>query len=91
MGDDSLVDALKVACMVEVTDINDLNVDIALAGDVMELVDTFNILRDGSYNHYWGFDSALKAQGVTDGCCSIGIVAGIEYCKNETEYPKKTH
>jgi len=75
--------ALETACMVEVTDVNDLDVDIILAGDNAALVDTFNILRNGSYNHYWAFDKALKNLGVSDGCCSLGAT----YCK--PGYPQK--
>jgi hypothetical protein len=75
-------DTLEVGCMVEVTDVNDLDKYIVEAGDNMALVDTFNILRDGSYNHYWSFDKGLKNMGITDGCCSLGI----EYC--HTEYPQ---
>jgi len=75
--------ALEVGCMVEVTDVNDLDLDIALAGTNAALVDTFNILRSGSYNHYWAFDKGLKNLGITDGCCSLGTT----YCK--PDYPRK--
>ncbi|SFP24761.1 ferritin-like domain-containing protein [Hydrogenimonas thermophila] len=82
-GSQSLIDALQVGCMVEVTDINDLDKDIATASGADDLVMVFSNLRSGSYNHYWAFDSALKALGVSDGCCS----AGEEYCKTADEYP----
>jgi hypothetical protein len=82
-GSKSLTDALQVGCMVEVTDINDLDEKIAIASGADDLVMVFSNLRSGSYNHYWAFDSALKALGVTDGCCS----AGEEYCKTADEYP----
>ena len=77
-------DALEVGCMVEVTDVNDLNADIALAetAGAADVVAAYNVLRDGSYNHYWAFDSGLKNIGVTDGCCSLGA----EYC--HPEYPQ---
>lgn len=84
-GKSSQQAALEVGCMVEVTDVNDLNVDIALAADNAALVDTFNILRSGSYNHYWAFDKGLKSLGVTDGCCSLGAT----YCK--PDYPQNSH
>lgn len=84
LGSDSLRSALEVGCMVEVTDINDLNEDIEIVKDVEDLRITFENLRKGSYSHYWAFDTALKAQGVVDGCCSVGN----EYCKTEDEYPK---
>lgn len=82
-GSQSLIDALQVGCMVEVTDINDLDKDIVTASGADDLVMVFSNLRSGSYNHYWAFDSALKALGVSDGCCS----AGEEYCKTADEYP----
>ena len=73
--------SLEVGCKVEVTDINDLNTDIEVAGDAQDIRMVFESLRKGSYSHYWGFDSALKAQGVTDGCCSLGA----DFC--HPEYP----
>ncbi len=81
----SAQDALEVGCIVEVTDINDLDRDIALAQsiDAGDVVDIFNFLRDGSYNHYWAFDKGLKNMGVIDGCCSLGDT----YC--HLEYPKR--
>ena len=82
-GSQSLQDALEVGCMVEVTDVNDLDEDIEIAGDAEDLTIVFSFLRSGSYNHYWAFDRALKNLGVTDGCCSLGE----EYCKTEEEYP----
>lgn len=86
-GTTGLTEALKVGCKVEVTDVNDLNDYIEDAGDAQDLVDTFKILRAGSYNHYWGFDNALKMDaGISNGCCSLGD----EYCKTSSEYPK-TH
>ena len=87
IGSGSLTDALKVGCMVEVTDINDLNVRLEASQDHEDLVLLFENLRKGSYNHYWAFDSALKSLGVADGCCSVGT----EYCKSEDEYPKNQH
>lgn len=83
-GSQSLEDALEVGCMVEVTDINDLNKDIEIAGDAEDIVITFENLRSGSYSHYWAFDTALKNMGVSEGCCSIGD----EYCKTVVEYPQ---
>ena len=83
LGSKSLTDALKVGCMVEVTDINDLNERIAASEGNEDLILVFSNLRSGSYNHYWAFDGALKALGVTDGCCSVGT----DYCKTTDEYP----
>ena len=86
-GQKSAVDALQVGCMVEVTDITDLDKDIGDAQDsnASDVVSAFEFLRGGSYSHYWAFDSGLKNQGIEDGCCSLGA----EYCKTEAEYPKK--
>ncbi len=78
----SLEDALKVGCIVEVTDVNDLNEEIENA-DNADIIKAFEFLRQGSYNHYWAFDRALKSIGVQDGCCSLGE----EYCKTLEEYP----
>ena len=82
-GVNSAQDALEVGCMVEVTDINDLNNDITIAeaSNADDVVEVFNFLRNGSYNHYWAFDKGLKNMGVTDGCCSLGS----EWC--HPEYP----
>ena len=70
IGVDSTIDALKVGCMVEVTDINDLDEYIALAeaSSATDVKEAFEVLRNGSYNHYWAFDKGLKAQGITNGC-----------------------
>ncbi|MHC3993304.1 DUF2202 domain-containing protein [Thiomicrolovo sp. ZZH C-3] len=78
-------DALEAGCMVEVTDVNDLNTNIALAeaAEADDLVATFTSLRKGSYNHYWAFDSALKVLGVAEGCCVLGEA----FCKTPEEYP----
>lgn len=78
-------DALEVGCMVEVTDVDDLDAYIALAdaAGATDLVTTFSSLRAGSYNHYWAFNKALKDLGVTEGCC----VLGDDFCKTADEYP----
>ena len=84
-GINSQKDALKVGCMVEVTDVNDLNEYIkeAQEANAKDIVEAYKFLRNGSYNHYWAFDRGLKSIGVSDGCCSLGD----EYC--HLEYPKK--
>jgi len=63
-------EALMVGCMVEVTDIEDLDKYIVLAenSNATDIVEAFNVLRDGSYNHYWAFDNGLKKAGITNGC-----------------------
>ncbi len=87
-GRNSQQDALEVGCMVEVTDINDLETDIALAkeANASDVVVAFNFLRDGSYSHYWSFDRGLKNLGVTDGCCTLGVIDGVDYC--QPDYPQ---
>ena len=88
-GSRSEIDALKVGCIIEVVDVNDLNDDITLAENenATDIVTVFNFLRDGSYNHYWSFDKGLKNKGVSDGCCSLGTIDGTNYC--HPEYPQK--
>jgi hypothetical protein len=85
-GSQSEIDALKVGCKVEVTDVDDLDryIEEAKAGEALDLVAVYENLRNGSYNHYWAFDNALKQRGVADGCCSLGA----EFC--HPEYPKQT-
>ena len=88
-GSTSEIDALKVGCIIEVVDVNDLNRDIALAESegATDIVTVFNFLRDGSYNHYWSFDKGLKNKGIVDGCCSLGMIDGVDYC--QPDYPQK--
>jgi len=76
--------ALEAGCVVEVTDVNDLNADIALAVEAgaEDIQAAYNVLRDGSYTHYWAFDRGLKNIGITDGCCALGS----DYC--HPEYPQ---
>ncbi|MRJ03114.1 MAG: DUF2202 domain-containing protein [Epsilonproteobacteria bacterium] len=82
-GSQSLQDALEVGCIVEVTDVVDLNEALQVAEGNEDLTRVFTYLRSGSYNHYWAFDRALKQLGVEDGCCSLGE----EYCKTPEEFP----
>ncbi len=77
--------SLEVGCIVEVVDVDDLNLYIEGAQDNTALVDTFTILREGSYAHYWSFDDGLKKLGISNGCCSLGV----EFCKTADEYPQK--
>jgi len=83
-GQQSEQDALEVGCMVEVTDINDLDEDLAIAtaSNADDIVVAFEYLRDGSYSHYWSFDNSLKNMGIEDGCCSLGD----DFC--HPEYPQ---
>jgi len=70
LGTQSYTDALKVGCMVEVVDVNDLDEYIKLAeeSNATDILEAFKVLRDGSYNHYWAFDKGLKNAGVANGC-----------------------
>jgi len=86
-GIKSQKDAMEVGCMVEVTDIIDLKESLKEAEGKQDLVDTFDFLLRGSYNHYWAFDKGMKNLGVSEGCCSLGIIDGVDYC--HPEYPKK--
>ncbi len=89
-GQASERDALEVGCMVEVTDINDLNEKIVLAqeSNASDVEEAFVSLRNASYNHYGAFDSGLKALGASEGCCAIGTVDGVDYC--HTDYPQNS-
>jgi len=84
-GSSSEVEALKVGCIIEVVDVNDLDRDIAIASseNATDIVTVFNFLRDGSYNHYWSFDKGLKNNGVTNGCCTWSELCHPEYPQNE--------
>jgi len=91
-GIQSKKDALEVGCMVEVVDVIDLQEYIKLAeeSNALDVLDEFNVLLAGSYNHYWAFDSALmNLKGSTDpfdGCCSVVDALGYSFC--HSEYPK---
>ncbi len=86
IGEESPQKALEVGCMVEVTDIYDLDHDIALSqeANASDVTSVFEYLRNGSYNHYWSFNDALVTMGISDGCCSVGQ----DYC--HPEYPQNT-
>jgi hypothetical protein len=86
----SKTEALMVGCMVEVTDVEDLDKYITMAetSKATDIVDAFNVLRKGSYNHYWAFDKGLKKAGVTNGC----FVEGDTLLTNkEGVYPTNDH
>ena len=81
-GSSSIISALQMGCVVEVTDIEDLEKYTQEAQTNSEVTATYEFLKAGSYNHYWSFDSVLKRYGVSNGCCSVGD----DYCHNE--YPQ---
>jgi len=82
----SETEALKVGCIVEVVDIDDLDTYIKIAEDsnASDVIETFNFLRNGSYNHYWSFDKALKNRGMSDGCCTWSELCHLEYPQNSS-------
>jgi hypothetical protein len=72
LGKNSQTDALKAGCMIEVVDINDLDEFIHEVNEssqnLSDIENSYKILRDGSYRHYWSFDQALKDIGISSGC-----------------------
>lgn len=65
MGQRSLVDALKVGCLVEETDIRDIEKRKALVIDEPDIVQVYDNLLCGSRNHLRAFNSQLvKQEGV---------------------------
>ncbi len=77
-------EAYQVGCMVEVTDVNDLNNFMAEVPENDALIDTFMLLRAGSYNHYWEIHNAMIAAGYPDGCAFV--YDSVDYNKTG-EYP----
>ena len=60
MGEESLLDALKVGKLIEVTDIKDLDNaidDLSMPDDVISV---FESLKEGSYNHLDAFQTAIS-------------------------------
>lgn len=83
------VDAIEAGCMVEVVDVMDLNNYINVSSNYPDLVSTFEALRADSYKHYWKFnDTLVDTFGVVDGCCSLGTIKGVNYCKTEDQFPR---
>jgi hypothetical protein len=80
--------ALEVGCMVEVTDVDDLDRYIQQAQDAgaNDVVTTFEKLRNGSYNHYWAFNRGLKNMGVSEGCGVLGEEYKKDYPQNEKDH-----
>ena len=91
LGSTDTETALKVGCMVEVTDINDLDKYLVLAkeSNATDIIAGFKVLRDGSYNHYWAFDKGLKNMDIENGCYVEGDALLGE---DKTDiYPKNEH
>jgi len=87
----STKDALEVGCIVEVTDIDDLDkyIDQAKDSNASDVQVVFEWLRDGSYTHYWAFNDGLVNMGIANGCCSLGKIDGVNYC--HSEYPQSSN
>ena len=83
-GSVSEKEALKVGCIVEVVDVDDLDeyIDLAEKAKATDIIDTFTFLRRGSYNHYWAFDRGLKNRGFNKGCCTWTELCHPEYPEN---------
>lgn len=65
MGQPSLIEALKVGCLIEEKDIQDINDKKALVLDEPDIVLVYDHLLCGSRNHLRAFNDALLGQGVT--------------------------
>ena len=63
MGSASEVDALKVGCLIEETDIQDIRDKMALT-DEASILSTYQNLLCGSYNHLQSFNRVLANRGV---------------------------
>lgn len=92
-GIQSQKDALEVACMIEVVDIDDLDAYIiqATASNASDVLEVFYYLREGSYVHYWAFDKGLKNMGVATGCCSVPDYGTHNFCHPEYPQTDKGH
>lgn len=65
MGQASLIEALKVGCLIEEKDIQDINDKKTLVLDEPDIVQVYDHLLCGSRNHLRAFNSNLLQQGVT--------------------------
>ncbi len=64
MGQPSLIDALKVGCLIEEKDIQDINDKKALVIDEPDIVAVYDNLLCGSRNHLRAFNDTLVKMGV---------------------------
>jgi hypothetical protein len=64
MGQPSLIDALKVGCLIEEKDIKDINDKKALVIDEPDIVTVYDNLLCGSRNHLRAFNDTLIGLGV---------------------------
>ena len=61
-GEESLMDALKVGELIEVTDIKDLEEAIEMFEGVNDVVNVFSNLKEGSINHLEAFQRAITRE-----------------------------
>ena len=64
LGEESLLDALKVGELIEVTDIHDLDHVINDFGMPNDVINVYENLREGSYNHLDAFQTAIDRETV---------------------------
>ena len=62
LGEESLLDALKVGELIEVTDIKDLDHAINDLGMPDDVVGVYESLKEGSYNHLDAFQTAISRE-----------------------------
>jgi hypothetical protein len=62
LGDESLIDALKVGKLVEETDIGTLTESIEEMDMPDDVIQTYEILREGSYNHLESYEAAIARE-----------------------------
>ena len=62
LGEESLLEALKVGILVEETDIGTLSESIAEMNMPDDVIRTYEILREGSYNHLESFQAAVARE-----------------------------
>ena len=62
LGEESLLDALKVGELIEVTDIHDLDHVINDFGMPNDVINVYENLREGSYNHLDAFQTAIERE-----------------------------
>ncbi len=62
LGEESLLDALKVGELIEVTDIKDLDHVIDDLGMPDDVINVYENLKEGSYNHLDAFQTAIERE-----------------------------
>jgi len=62
LGSDELVEALKVGKLIEDTDIGTLTESIESMDMPDDIIRTYEILREGSYNHLESYEAAIARE-----------------------------